>query len=110
MRYEINLTNGERTELPDLPPIVLSDKERRAQMPPLSAPRMKAMLRISGKIDAVNAAIAAIPDKNARIFAEETLAGSGTYHRSHPLTEQIRLAIGMTDEELDTLWMTAAAL
>lgn len=110
MRYEIDLASGKRTDLPDLPPIVLSDKELRAQMPPLSAPRMKAMLRISGKMDAVNAAIAAIPSDTDRILAEETLAGSGSYHRLHPLTDQIRQAIGMTDAELDALWMMAAAL
>lgn len=93
-----------------LPAVVLSAEEQREQLPPLSTPRMKAMLRISGKMAAVNAAIAAIPDDNARIFAEETLAGSGTYHRTNPLTEQIRQAIGMTAEELDALWATAAAL
>lgn len=85
-------------------------EEIRAAMPELNTVQMEAMLQISGKRDAVYAAINAIADETQRIIAKAYLERSVRYRRTFPLTEQIRAVIGLTPEELDVLWMQAAAI
>jgi len=49
----------------------------------------------------------AIPDSVQRGIASAMLEFSLEFRRDHPLIEQARQAIGMTDEQLDQLWITA---
>ena len=60
------------------------------------------------KIGAIPAALQvfvdAITSPDDRFAAKMLLSGAVTFHRSHPLTEAIREARGMTPQELDSLW------
>ena len=68
----------------------------------------RALLAV-GKLDAVNAAIAAIPGdagRAARIDWEK----SSSVKRNWPLVASVGAALGMTDGEIDDLFRTAATL
>jgi len=58
----------------------------------------------------VEAVIAAIPDEIDRETAQIEWADATAYERGHPLVDQIGDAIGLTPEQIDTMWADAAAL
>lgn len=58
----------------------------------------------------VEATIAAISDPIARETAQIEWADASTYERSHPLVDQIGLALDLTPEQIDAMWFAAAAL
>lgn len=56
---------------------------------------------------AVEAAIAAIPDEMDRAVAEIEWADASTYERNHHLIEMVGGALGLTQEQIDTMWEEA---
>lgn len=58
----------------------------------------------------VEGAIAAIPDAMDRAVAEIEWADALIYERDHPLIEQVGTALGLTPEQIDTMWLGASKL
>ncbi|MDC7787371.1 hypothetical protein PQJ75_13510 [Rhodoplanes sp. TEM] len=59
---------------------------------------------------ALQAIVDTIADPGERFSAEMILSGATVYQRTHPLTEAVRLARGMTPEACDNFFRAAAAL
>lgn len=78
--------------------------------PPVLLPyQFFAMLEISGKKAALDAFINALPSPQ-NIVARTKLDRSLEFHRDNDLVLAAQQALGLTDQELDQLWMQAASL
>lgn len=93
---------------PYMPP---SPEEARSAMPPLTARQFRLAL-IGGGISAaqVEAAIAAIEDEQARAVAQVEWEYATQILRTHPLVEQLAPVLGLTPEQVDTMWEGALDL
>lgn len=74
---------------------------------PISRVQFKAVLRIAGLYDAVVAAIDAIDDPATKAVALTKFEDSDRYDRDDPLFAMLAPAIGVTDEQIDALWVQA---
>ncbi len=70
----------------------------------------KALILSGVSITAVNAAIAAIPDATQRQLAETDWEYATTMRRQSPLVTSLAPVLGLTDEEIDDLFVLAATL
>lgn len=68
-----------------------------------------AMVEISGKRNALETFANSLPG-NQKIIAKAKLDHTLSFRRDNPLVEAARQGIGLTEEELDALWLQAAAL
>ncbi len=66
-----------------------------------------AMLEILGKADAVDAAVDAIPDLNQRAVARAKIKHSASFSRNNPLFDSLKVAVGLTDDQIDAAWLQA---
>jgi len=88
---------------------VLEDAEPE-QLPPLTARQLRLGLVAAGILPSqVDTAIAAIPDTNDRAVAEIEWEYASQFERDHPLIEQVGTALGLTSEQIDTMWQAAMA-
>lgn len=79
--------------------------------PPLSARQLRLGLVMNGiSLAQVEAAIAGIEDEQARTAAQIEWEYASQFLRTHPLIDQIGAALGLTTEQIDTMWMSAIAL
>lgn len=79
--------------------------------PPLSARQLRLGLVMNGiALSQVEAAIAAIEDPDDKAIAEIEWEYASAFLRDHPLIEQVGSALGLTTEQIDTMWMSAIAL
>ena len=86
-------------------------EEIRANMFPLTARQLRLGLVAAGILPSqVDAAIAAIPDEQAKAVAEIEWEYASQFERNHPLIVQIGTALGLTVEQIDTMWADALAL
>lgn len=69
----------------------------------------EALLNI-GLLDDVEMVIGSIEDATERKRAEIYWLDSATFERAHPMLAQIAGAVGLTDAEIDDLFITAATL
>lgn len=77
--------------------------------PPLTPSQIRLGLLQAGKLAAVDTAINALPADQkaaAKIIWEYALE----YHRNDPLVESLGAAIGLTPEQIDSIWEQAAQL
>lgn len=74
---------------------------------PISRVQFKAVLRIAGLYDSVAQAIEAIPDPVQKAVARAKFEDSDSYDRDDPLFVMLAPAIGVTDEQIDALWLQA---
>ncbi len=82
-----------------------------APIPPISKAQALLWLRTIGKSEAdVEAAIAAIPDADARAVAEIEWKYREPFHRAHPLFDQLGAALGLSSAQIDDAFRTAALL
>lgn len=58
----------------------------------------------------VEAVSAAMPTEVDREMAQIEWADASQYERAHPLVDQIGAAMSLTPEQIDAMWMAAAAL
>lgn len=58
----------------------------------------------------VEVVIGAIPAEIDREMAQIEWADASQYERTHPLVDQIGAAMSLTPEQIDAMWMAAAAL
>jgi len=80
-----------------------------APLPDLAPYQFFSMLELSGKKAALDAFINALPAP-ANIVARAKLDRSLVFHRDNDLVLAAQQALGLTDQQLDTLWLQAAAL
>lgn len=64
-------------------------------------------LRVNGLDAAVKTAIAAMTDPVARASAEVRLEYASSYHRTDPLVAALAGALGLTDAQIDAMWIAA---
>ena len=81
----------------------------KAPLPELEPYQFFAMLDLSGKAAALNAFIDALPSPQ-NIVARRKLEKALAFHRDNDLVLAAQQALGLTDEQLDALWLQAAAL
>jgi len=78
---------------------------------PLTRRQLRLGLLANGITTAqVEAAIAAIPNEIERETAQIEWADASQYERTHPLVDQIGAAMSLSSEQIDAMWMAAAAL
>ena len=58
----------------------------------------------------VEAVIAAIPDEIDRETAQIEWADASQYERTHPLVDQIGVAMSLTPAQIDNMWTAASSL
>lgn len=77
---------------------------------PISRVQFKAILRIAGLYDAVVAAIEALPDPVQKAVALSKFEETDFYDRDDPLFAMLAPAIGVTDEQINALWVQAQGI
>lgn len=78
-------------------------------VPPIvSRAQGKIALLRAGRWGDVAAFVAAIPDATARAVAEVALNETATWNRSSPFLAQVAAGVGLSDEDLDALFLAAA--
>lgn len=84
--------------------------EAAAVFPPLTRRQVRKAMVLAGiSVSAVNNAIAAIQDDTERELAEIDWQDAPVYLRSHPLFDALAPAVGVTSEQIDAMWLNAAA-
>lgn len=78
-------------------------------LPDLAPYQFRAMLALSGKQSALDAYIAALPDPQKTI-AQAKLDYSLMFHRDNDLVLAAQQALGLSKDELDALWLSAAQI
>jgi hypothetical protein len=78
-------------------------------LPDLLPYQFWAMVEISGKRNALDTFANSLPG-NQKIVAKAKLQHTLSFRRDNELVEAARQGIGLTSEELDDLWLQAAAL
>ena len=78
-------------------------------LPDLAPYQFRAMLTLSGNQDALNAFIAALPEPNKTI-AQSKMEYSLTFRRNNDLVMAAQGALGLTEQELDVLWLQASLI
>ncbi|MBN7778898.1 hypothetical protein JYP49_21820 [Nitratireductor aquimarinus] len=102
---------AEGNTIPAYAPPALTDEEKRAAMPPLSARQLRLGLIDNGiTLASVQAAVDGIADTTAREMAQVEWEYATTFERTHALISQIGAALSLTPEEIDTMWEAAGAL
>lgn len=79
------------------------------RLPDLLPYQFWAMVEISGKRNALDTFANSLPG-NQKIIAQAKLQHTLSFRRDNPLVEAARKGIGLTNEELDALWVQAASL
>ena len=91
--------------------VALSAEELQLRIPKKVTRRQaRQALRLAGLLHLVQPAIDAIPDPVQRDLAQIEWDDSLEFERDRPLVMQIARALGLTDAQLDQLFITAATL
>lgn len=77
---------------------------------PLLPWKFKTMVRVLGKGNAIMSAIDSIPDMWQREISRGRYLDATMYEFGDPLLQQMRAAVGMTEQELADAWMVAKDL
>lgn len=83
--------------------------ERAAQLTPLNAAQFRLGLLNHGLLHQVDDAIAAL-DEPERAAAEIEWEYRTSFHRDNPLVVALSAHIGLTDEQIDDMWLEAKDL
>ena len=88
-----------------------TQEEIRASMAPLSARQLRLGLINNGlTLAQVTDAIEAMPAGPEKDAARIEWEYATTYNRTHPLIASVGGALGLTDEQIDTMWTAAKSL
>jgi hypothetical protein len=74
---------------------------------PLRPDQFFAMLDIAGLTASVTAAVDAIADPKTRAIAKAKINHTSSFHRDNPLFETLKSGVGVTDAQIDAMWMQA---
>lgn len=86
-------------------------EELRERMPPLTPRQLRLALVQSGTpLSSIGLAIDAIADQTERGLANIEWNYANQFNRTDPLLAAIAVAVGYTDEQVDSLWTWAATL
>ncbi|SNY91467.1 hypothetical protein SAMN04515647_1688 [Cohaesibacter sp. ES.047] len=77
---------------------------------PLSARQIRLVLNRHGYLAQVEPAIAAIPDETERNEALIEWTYASSFEPDHPLIASMRLALGISEADMETMWREAMAL
>ena len=107
----IDISTGVETLVPFTPAEeAAADAAQQAKpLPDLLPYQFWAMVEISGKRNALDTFANSLPG-NQKIIAQAKLQHTLLFRRDNPLVEAARKGIGLTAEELDALWLQAAAI
>ena len=93
---------------PYVPP---TTEELRAAMPPLTSRQLRLGLINNGIMPSqVQTALDAMPSGPDREKALVEWEYASTFDRLHPLIASVGVALGLADEQIDTMWTAAASL
>lgn len=112
VRNSSSIPAADQLQLPILP-VVISDRQfyQQAAIDGYITKQDALAAVQTGFIPAVLQSIVdQIADENERFNAEMILAGSTTFRRDHPLTNQIGAALGKTSEQMDQFFSAALVL
>lgn len=84
-------------------------EEAREAMPHLTARQLRLGLLGLGKLDAVSAAIEELPEPD-RSQARIEWEYASEFRRTHPLILQMIPILGLTDEQVDVVWMQSSTV
>lgn len=88
-----------------------SSEELRAALPRLTRRQFKLGLLEHGiTSDQILATINAMPDGMEKEVAKIEWEDATTFERGHPLVSSIGSSLGLTEQQIDTMWAAAAAL
>jgi hypothetical protein len=94
-----------------VPPADPTPEEARARLPNLTARQIRLGLIANGfTLDQVQTAIDAIPDAAQKAAAQVEWEYATQFERLHPLVASVGSALGLTDEQIDTLWTASVSL
>jgi len=96
-------TNGQWAQvhtLEDIPPPTVAEIV-------LSPTQFHTALRVNGLDAAVKTAISEMPDQVQKASAEVRLEYASAFHRTDPLVTALASAVGLTDEQVDAMWIAA---
>lgn len=106
--FRANWTGYEWIVLPYItPPVVVPAPSVPAEVTRRQA---KQALLLAGLLGSVQGAIDAIPDATQRSLAQIEWDDSQVFERDRPLLITLATALGLTSEQLDALFITAATL
>lgn len=77
--------------------------------PPLAPYQFDAILQLAGLTESLAAVLASLPEQQ-RIVAQAKMNRMTSYWRSDPLLNQLGAALGLSDEDINSLWLQAAQL
>jgi len=77
---------------------------------PLNPYQFRAMIAIAGIEQAIDDAVAAIPDVMQKAVARAKLDYALAFHRDDPLISMLAPTVGLTDDQIDTMWRQAVQL
>lgn len=101
---------GEYAIQPYVPPPPLSDDERRAAMPNVSARQLRLTLVRNGfPLSSIDATIAALPEGQQKDEALIEWEYAHEFQRVSPTLNSIAAALGITSEQVDVMWSQALA-
>ena len=107
----INLTNNTAELVPLTEAEIAAQGNATLSVPSTVTTRqIRLWLHSQGKLDAVTAAIAAIPDPTQRTAAQIEWEWATVIERAHPLTGLLGTAIGLSSADLDQAFREAALL
>ena len=76
----------------------------------ISKRQAKQQLLLDGKLDQVKEVIDSIPDETERIMAQLYWEDSTEFERNHPTLVELGTALGLTEAELDMMFINASKL
>jgi len=86
-------------------------EEARASMLPISRRQLRlALVRNGISLASIDAAIASMPDGQDKEEAEIEWADAASFERLHPTLALIGAALGLTDAQIDAMWVQASAI
>ncbi|AAL49604.1 unknown [Sinorhizobium phage PBC5] len=102
---------AENPNFPISPYTPPTPEQIRETMPDLSARQLRLVLIGANIMPAqVNAVIAAMPEGPDKAVAMVEWEYATTFRRVHPLLETVGGALGLTPEQIDTMWISALSL
>ncbi len=94
-----------------VPPQPRTLEEIRDQMASLTARQLRlALVRDGISLAAIESALESMPMGQTRDEAKIEWEYASTYNRTHQLIEIIGLAVGLTAEQIDTMWQSAVSI